>query len=217
VNLVTTAAEKLSSLVEYNSKKRKNKIVSMPPELVLAGKGRSAYVFKYKDGSHIKALKVFFPEFQEIAKKEADIYQMLSGSKYYPKLYETGDSYLVIDYIEGYTFFDCLMKGIPISEDLIYEVDEALDEARNKGLNPSDIHLRNLIMTKDKKLRVIDVARFTQTTSDTQWDDLKKAYFKLYKHPLFPKKIPRIWLEIIAFLYKKLWFPRSKKKKKACG
>ncbi|MBP1080946.1 protein kinase family protein [Bacillus capparidis] len=209
-----TAAKKLSSLVEYNTKKRKNKLVSMPPELVLAGKGRSAYVFKYNEASEVKALKVFFPEYEEIAKREASIYQLLSGSKYYPKLYESGPSYLVIDYIEGHTFFECLLKGVPISDEMINEVDAALQEARKTGLNPSDIHLRNLIVTKDKEIKVIDVARFTQTKSDTQWEDLKKAYYSLYKHPLFPKKISRIWLEIIAYLYKKKWIQFNRKKKK---
>lgn len=209
-----TAAKKLSSLVEYDTKKRRNKLVSMPPELVLAGKGRSAYVFKYYDGSQVKALKVFFPEYQEIAKREASIYQLLSGSKYYPKLYESGVSYLVIDYIEGHTFFDCLLKGVPIRDEMINEVDAALHEARKKGLNPSDIHLRNLIVTKDNQIKVIDVARFMQTKSDTQWEDLKQAYYRFYKHPLFPKKISRIWLEIIAYLYKKQWFQLSKKKRK---
>lgn len=208
-----TAAKKLSSLVEYNTKKRKNKLVSMPSELVLAGKGRSAYVFKYKEGSNSKALKVFFPEYQEIAEREANIYRMLAGSKYYPKLYESGDTYLVIEYIEGITFFECLLKGIPIPEEMIKEVDAALQEARNRGLNPSDIHLRNLIMTKDKQVKVIDVARFKQHKSDTQWEDLKRAYYSLYKHPLFPKKIAKIWLEIIAYFYKKRWIEWSGKKK----
>ncbi|BBP91193.1 hypothetical protein BsIDN1_48110 [Bacillus safensis] len=85
---------------------------------------------------------------------------------------------------------------------MIEQVDDALEEAREKGLNPSDIHLRNLILTKEGRIRVIDVARFTQTKACHQWDDLKTAY-AYYQKPFFPKKAPRLWLEVIAYLYKK--------------
>ncbi|EQB43297.1 hypothetical protein CGLO_18058 [Colletotrichum gloeosporioides Cg-14] len=37
------------------------------------------------------ALKVFFPSYQHIARKEAAIYEKLSGSSYYPEIYESGD------------------------------------------------------------------------------------------------------------------------------
>ncbi|MDI5789968.1 hypothetical protein PO124_21010 [Bacillus licheniformis] len=43
---------------------------------------------------------------------------------------------------------------------MICEVDRALNDARRKGLNPSDIHLRNLILTPSGTIKVIDVARF---------------------------------------------------------
>ncbi|MBA9027129.1 hypothetical protein [Peribacillus huizhouensis] len=45
---------------------------------------------------------------------------------YFPSLTEAGSNYLVIDYIEGETLFECLKKGIPISEDQVKEVDRAL-------------------------------------------------------------------------------------------
>ena len=79
-----------------------------------------------------------------------------------------------MEYIKGYTFYECLNKGIRIDDDMICEVDRALNDARRKGLNPSDIHLRNLILTPSGTIKVIDVARFLQTKECRQWDDLKQ-------------------------------------------
>ncbi len=90
---------------------------------------------------------------------------------------------------------------------MIQQVEEALSDARGAGLNPSDIHLRNLILTETGAVRVIDVARFEQTKTCTQWDDLKSAYHALYKNR-YSQKDSGFWLEIIAFLYKKDWFQK---------
>ncbi|MDQ7862190.1 hypothetical protein RCO48_17895 [Peribacillus frigoritolerans] len=48
-------------------------------------------------------------------------------------------------------FFECLTLGIPITEENIAEIDHALQLARKEGLNPSDIHLRNIFITSEKK------------------------------------------------------------------
>ncbi|MGE6629093.1 protein kinase family protein [Bacillus sp. NPDC077027] len=203
-----TYVKSLAESIIYNEQKRWNKLVKKPKELELAGKGRSAYVFTYKKDGKKMALKVFFPSFQALAKKEAAIYEILSGSKYYPAIYESGDNYILMEFIKGNTFYECLTKGITIKKNMLDQVDVALDEARKKGLNPSDIHLRNLILTAEGRIRVIDVARFTQIKTCHQWEDLKAAY-AYYKKPFFPKKAPRLWLEVIAYLYKKNWLSKG--------
>lgn len=170
-------------------------------DLHFIGVGRSAVVFRI--GSTNKVLKVFYPDYHHLAKEEAMIYEELADISYFPTLYEYGSNYLVIDYISGETIFDCLVKGNPITKEMIEEVDIALSLARKQGLNPSDVHLRNLMITSDGKIKIIDVARFRQTKNCTQWKDLKKAFYLLYKKRFFPKKIPKYALNIIAALYKK--------------
>jgi predicted Ser/Thr protein kinase len=174
-------------------------------QLELIGEGRSAFAFKIKSTN--KVLKVFFPSFHSLAKEEAEIYEILSDIPFYPKLYESGINYLVIDYIEGDTLFNCLRKGIKITQRNIDEIDYALMMARKRGLNPSDIHLRNIFLTPDGRIKLIDVARFRQNKKCTQWDDLKKAYARLYKNKLIPKKIPASFLNTIAYFYKKKLLP----------
>lgn len=78
----------------------------------------------------------------------------------------------------------------------------AIAWARKRGLNPSDIHLRNILLT-DSGVKLIDVARFLQDKSCRQWEDLKKAYYEKYLLPAFPKKIPERILNYIAAKYHK--------------
>ncbi|MGM0873228.1 MAG: protein kinase family protein [Bacillota bacterium] len=182
-------------------------------ELVQIGTGRSACVFKIKGTN--KVIKVFPPQFIHIAQIESDIYRMLTDIDYFPTIYETGPNFLTMDYIKGETLFSCLNKGIPIDVKHIKEVDHILDLVRKAGLNPSDIHLRNIIITPDNKIKMIDVARFKQKKHCTQWEDLKNAYFCYYQHPLFPKKFPESILNLVAALYKRqIMFVNLANKKK---
>ncbi|WP_046174460.1 serine/threonine protein kinase [Domibacillus indicus] len=174
-------------------------------KLVFAGEGRSAAVFRI-EGTE-KALKVFYPDKVHIAKEEADIYRLLSGISHFPALHESGGTYIVIDWVEGKTFFQCLEEGIDISARHIQEADYALSAARKRGLNPSDVHLRNIMITEAGSVMIIDVARFRQTKDCMNWEDIKAAYSTYYTKPFFPKRWPKYLLNMIGILYKKRLLP----------
>lgn len=196
--------EELARSVAFKMKRSKVTLANMDPTLEPIGQGRSAYAFRIRNTD--KVLKVFFPPFHDIAKEEAEIYRQLSGSHFYPVLYESGENYIVIDYIDGKTLYDCLVDGHPILPSYLDEVDQALDIARKKGLNPSDIHLRNIIMTTDGHIKLIDVARFRQNKSCSQWDDIKAAFNTIYNQHFYSRRIPAPLLSTIAYLYKKAFF-----------
>lgn len=195
----------LADSVKFSVKGSRVLLNDKDPNLELIGVGRSAFAFKIK--STEKVIKVFFPQYVNIAIEEAEIYKILQGVPYYPALYESGKNYLVIDYIDGHTLFSCLEKGLPITNEHINEVDQALKLARKKGLNPSDVHLRNIFITTEGSIKMIDVARFRQTKKCGQWNDLKAAFYKIYDRHFFPKKIPTLLLNLIALLYKKKLLP----------
>ena len=184
---------------------KNNRLIAYGDSLKLIGTGRSAFVFKIK--SLNKAIKIFFPEFIDIAKEEAEIYKVLLSISYYPTIHETGSNYIVMDYIEGLTLFECISNGKIVTSAHIKEIDYALSLAVNRGLNPSDIHLRNIFITFNGEVKLIDVARFRQGKKCMQWNDLKRAYYSLYQKRFFPKKIATPQLNIIAFLYKKRFLP----------
>lgn len=176
-------------------------VVDKDPALQYIGSGRSAFAYRIQASNIV--VKVFFHPFDHLAEEEADIYGNLQGTPYYPTIYEVGPNYLVMDYIDGHTLFDCLRKGIKIIPEHIKEVDKALRLARERGMNPSDIHLRNIIITTDGKIKMIDVARFRQSKNCSQWDDLKSAFYRFYRRPFFPKKIPAFVLNFTAAMYKR--------------
>ncbi|MET0785941.1 MAG: protein kinase family protein [Paenisporosarcina sp.] len=180
---------------------KSNRLLSYDDSLTLIGTGRSAFVFQINESN--QAIKVFFPEFKHIAEEEAEIYRKLEGISYFPIIYASGENYLVMDFIEGRTLFRCINDGATIKETHIRDTDYALSLAAERGLNPSDIHLRNIIITTNDEVKLIDVARFNQTKNCSQWDDLKYVYHRFYSKRMFPKKIPASILNVFAYFYKK--------------
>ncbi|MFD1067156.1 protein kinase family protein [Oceanobacillus locisalsi] len=183
-------------------------------DLLLYGMGRSAAVFKMKYENRV--IKIFYPQYNQITEEEKQNYEKLNGSTYYPAIYEAGINYLVMDFMEGKTFFECLAEGIPLKPYHIKHVDNGLQYARSVGLNPSDIHLHNLILTNNDNVRIIDVARFSQEKACTQWDDLKRAYRQYYQRPFFPKKVPKWVMHTITKLYRLYKYIPQKRKRSKC-
>lgn len=184
---------------------KKNRLIRYGDSLKLVGSGRSAFVFRIKSSN--KAIKIFFPEFTYITKEEAEVYKILQNISYYPSVHALGSNYIVMDYIEGLTLFECISHGRLITPDHIKEIDYALSLALAQGLNPSDIHLRNIFITSTGEIKIIDVARFRQQKNCRQWHDLKRAYDQLYCKRFFPKRIAASQLNIVAYLYKKGLLP----------
>ncbi|GIO24038.1 RIO1 family regulatory kinase/ATPase [Oceanobacillus sp. J11TS1] len=188
------------STILFVKKNRRVKVLEHHRDLKLYGMGRSAAVFKVKNENRV--IKVFYPSFEKTAMQEKQNYEKLNGKHYYPAIYEAGTNYLVMDFIEGKTFFECLAEGISIKPYYIERVDRGLQYAKEAGLNPSDIHLHNLIVTKDDDVRIIDVARFSQEKQCTQWEDLKQAYMRYYQSSYFPKKIPKWVMYTVSKIYR---------------
>ncbi len=185
-------------------------VISKPDCLVQIGKGRSAVVYKLPDEN--KVLKVFFPDYLHLAECEATIYKELKNNHYFPVFYEVGEGYLILEYLDGMTFYDCLIKGVFLTKDHLLQVDDALAYARAKGLNPSDTHLQNVMLLRNGEVRVIDVVRFKQFKLCTHWDDLKYAYDMYYQRRFFPKQYPIWFVEFIIRLYRH-GFIKFKKRK----
>ncbi|WP_209121771.1 protein kinase family protein [Alkalihalobacillus sp. BA299] len=193
--------DELANSIKFNNRKEIS-VYEKDDDLELVGVGRSAAVFKVK--STKLALKVFFPQYTHLAKEEANIYRMLHGIPYYPTLHEEGSNYIVIDYIDGMTLYRCLNQGVKVSEEVINEVDHAIKLAKQRGLNPADVHLKNIFITTEKTVMIVDVVRFKQKEQCPKWKDLKKAYYKYYRRGLLPKKMPAILLNMIGNIYRKI-------------
>ncbi len=169
------------------------------------GEGRSAKVYKLPGVPRV--IKVFHSGKEHAAAAEIAAYEVVGGLEpYYLRMHDYGSNYIVLDFFDGKTIHEMLVEGRFIQESIIKHIDKALAMARQYGLNPKDVHIKN-ILVQDQTVKLIDLARFSGEGVCTRWEDLKKAYYHLYVNPLFPKKLSAAWIEQIASQYKqgKLW------------
>ncbi|MFP3917465.1 serine/threonine protein kinase [Lysinibacillus telephonicus] len=139
-----------------------------------------AYAFKLYAKDKINKVKV-----------EANVYQILGDSPFFPTCFASYDEYLVLSYEKGKTLFDCILQGIHIPEQVVKDVEVAREYVRNKGLNPRDIHLKNIIL-QNGRAKIIDVSEYTMSGNDFRWEHLKKGYEQYY-HLIDGNSVP-FWL-----------------------
>lgn len=163
------------------------------------GIGTDAAVFQY---IHLPqyAYKLYSEERKEKIKQEAEIYHRLGTSSYFSTCYGYHKNYLVLQYEEGITLYDCLLRGIYIPKQVVQDVDNAREYARQKGMNPRDIHLRNILL-QNGRAKVIDVSEYLNTGNDYRWEHLRKGGYDEYYHLIAGKSIPIFILESIRKWY----------------
>lgn len=162
------------------------------------GVGTDAAVFRYIDYPEF-AVKIFSDDKLHKIKTESSVYLKLHKSDYYPVYHGEGANYLIISYEKGITLYECLLKGIHIPMKIINDVDNARAYAFDKGLNPRDIHLKNILM-HDERAKIVDVSEYMKPGNDRRWEYLKEGYLKNY-HLIDGKAIPHWILETVRKWY----------------
>lgn len=152
------------------------------------GSGNYAGVFLHQ--SNPKWVVKVYGRKPEDLKKEVDVYKKIGNHESFSSLIDYGDNYLILKRIDGINLFDALVKGIPIPTSVIHDVDEGIAYACSVGLNPYDIHGKNVVMSNGRGY-IVDVSDFYKQGKCQKWDDLKKAYYKIYL-PLIGKYHPPI-------------------------
>lgn len=165
------------------------------------GVGNSAAVFQPQEQPDI-AVKVYAGDNSAMAAHEAGIYERLGDSEYFPRCYGHGRGYLVMEYRPGRNLYDCLVQGQFIPEQVIRDVDAAIAYARERGLNPSDIHVKNVLVHEGRGY-LVDVSDYLNEGTCKRWDTLKKAYYDYYLDLYKPGLgVPSWILETIRKWYK---------------
>ncbi|NOU92075.1 serine/threonine protein kinase [Paenibacillus sp. LMG 31456] len=153
----------------------------LPKPWKLVGAGNYAAVLSHPDYSGM-VVKVYAPGRPGI-EEEVEVYRRLGRHPAYSECFHAGSSYLILRRLSGITLYNCVLRGVPIPRQVIEDIDGALDYARSKGLNPHDVHGKN-VMLKDGRGVVLDVSDFLKVEPCLMWDDLKKAYDRFYS-PVF--------------------------------
>lgn len=162
------------------------------------GIGTDAAVFQSFEHPEY-AYKMYADDRVEKIQIERRVYDLLENSPYFSTCFGYSDHYLVLSFEEGITLYDCLLQGKPIPHQVIQDVDDARAYVRQKGLNPRDIHLKNVIL-QNGRAKIIDVSEYVKPGNDLRWEHLKRAYDQYY-HLIEGKPIPLRLIEIIRRRY----------------
>ncbi|WP_077624297.1 serine/threonine protein kinase [Sediminibacillus massiliensis] len=147
---------------------------------ICIGVGTDAAVFRSIDFPDL-AFKLYAEE--KIAKKEIEqnVYKQLGENRFFPKFHGAGDRFLVLNYEEGTTLYDCLLQGIPIPPQVIEDVEAARDFIKSRDLNPRDIHLKNILL-QGGHAKILDVSEYVNPGNDFRWEYLKRGYEEYYQY-----------------------------------
>ncbi|MEF3301705.1 serine/threonine protein kinase [Paenibacillus sp. GYB003] len=177
------------------------KVLHVPKPWKLIGAGNYAAVVMHPDEPD-KVVKVY-AEGRPGLEDEIAVYRRLGRHPAFSECYGSGDSFLVLKRLAGVTIYECLRRGIRIPERVIEDIDGALKYARERGLNPHDVHGKNVMMIDGRGV-VVDVSDFLKNEPCCMWDDFKKSYYALYKPVLlrFTFPIPNALLNLMRKAYR---------------
>lgn len=191
--LIALTEQSLLSDLELNSIDPGNPIhVNETPQgWKLLGAGNYAGVFVHHDHPDI-AVKVYAPG-REGWESECEVYRLIGNHPAFSVCYHAGEHkghyYLILKRLMGKTLYQCIIDGVSIPEIAIADIDQALDYARSRGLYPHDVHGKN-VMIKDGRGIVLDISDFLKEEPCTMWEDLKRAYNRIYMPFLSKKPVP---------------------------
>lgn len=168
------------------------------------GVGTDAAVFQSLSAPTY-AYKLYAPDQRRKAQIEAQVYETLAPSPSFATCFASTDEYLVLSYEAGITLYECILQGIHISQQVMSEVEQARAYIQSKGLNPRDIHLKNILL-QNGKAKIIDVSEYLVPGNDYRWEYLKKGYDQYY-HLIDGKAVP---LRFVAAIEK--WYNEQGKK-----
>ncbi|MVX67075.1 serine/threonine protein kinase [Clostridium chromiireducens] len=174
---------------------------NVPESWKLLGVGNYAAVLVHIDFPQY-AIKIY-AEGRCGIEEEIKAYNKINDHPSFSRCFYSSEKYLILKRLEGKTLYNCINEGIHIPESVIKDIDEALEYSKSLGLNPNDVHAKNVMIVKGRGI-VADISDFTKIKKCSLWEDFKKAYYKIYI-PLLQKKhppIPEFYLNMVRRSYR---------------
>ncbi|BAZ07620.1 serine/threonine protein kinase [Calothrix sp. NIES-3974] len=158
----------------------------LPHPWQLLGAGNYAAVMAHPNYPEL-VVKIYAPGRPGL-EEEREVYRRLGVHPAFSRCFYANDHFLVLKRLYGVTLYDCMHKGLRIPKQVILDIDHALDYARDRGLFPHDIHGRNVMMWENRGY-VVDISDFLHQEACSKWDNLKTAYYWIYRPILSPLRI----------------------------
>lgn len=183
----------------------------IPAPWQLLGTGNYAAVFAHPDYSD-QVVKIYAPN-RPGFEDEVEVYRRIGSHPAFSQCFYAQDDFLILKRLRGVTLFDCLHQRLRIPVQVIVDIDRALDYTRSQGLNPRDVHGKNVMMHEGRGL-VVDISDFLEEGLGSARTDFKKFYYWIYRPFLSPARIC-IPLGILNFSRRAYRWLRSLLKRKA--
>lgn len=116
----------------------------------LLGEGHNGIVYEVPGN---KAVKIFTDK--NVCKSEADILYKVKKSKYFPKIYKSGEYYILREMINGKRL-DHYIQQNGLSQQLIYNLYRLFNEFKSLKFTKLDARCRDIYVSKNERVRVID-------------------------------------------------------------
>jgi hypothetical protein len=142
--------------------------------------------------------------------EEVRVYRLLGQHPSFSECLGSRDNFLILKRMHGVTLYDCVLRGIRIPSLVIADIDEALRYSIAQGLTPHDVHGRNIMMIDGRGV-IVDVSDFLIPEDCSAWEDIKRAYFWVYRPLIYPFgwRVPAALLNFLRFSYRKTRRVRS--------
>jgi RIO-like serine/threonine protein kinase len=129
----------------------------MEREYPLLGEGLSGKVYEFEE----YAVKVFKPDAGE--RNDAVLLSRLSGHASFPRVHYREEGWMVVDKVNGPTLWQALQGGEKLEGHLYEQIEAAVEHCYARGVIPDDLHLNNIMVDQEGRVKFVDVGRFFQT------------------------------------------------------
>lgn len=126
-------------------------VINNPTSYKFIGNGLQGAVFKLSSDRCVKIYPV-----EEHAAREQEVLKIAKGSEFFPKLYESGRNYTVMEFIPGVSLIEYLEKEKKLTKDIVKQLLLILKEMKQLGIPRGDAMLQHIIINEDKRMKVID-------------------------------------------------------------
>lgn len=123
------------------------------------GKGRHGTVYKIDDH---KCLKIF--KERRTCEKEIETLAIAQGNRFFPKLYDFGERFIVREFVEGIEL-DKYLKDNPLTFDISKKIIKIYMALGEVGYKRQDTALLHIFINSEGDLRVIDTAKAMSISS----------------------------------------------------
>lgn len=137
--------EKQEYYIELN-----NKAERMLRKGEFLGSGHNGIVYLLPDKKVIKVFKE-----KKVCKKEREILERTNNSRYFPKIYDYGDYFILREYIRGERL-DHYIKQNGINKRLTNNIVKLIREFEKLKFKKLDIRCKDIYVDQKYKLRIID-------------------------------------------------------------